>query len=76
MIASYSPEMNKDINLLDLTGMDLTNIEILPHYNKFLSRFERFEEKAKEYEKKTNSQVIRLNDGQGIIVHDEGYTLL
>ena len=70
LIAQYSPEMNNDIQLKDLTGLALTNIEILPHYQRYLSRFDRFEERAKEYEQSNNCSVIRLNDGEGIFISD------
>lgn len=71
LIAQYSPEMNQGVNLTDLTGFHLTDIEILPHYSKFLSRFDRFEERAKEYEEKEKRKIVRLNDGQGILI-DKG----
>lgn len=70
LIAQYSPEMNNDIQLKDLTGLALTNIEILPHYQRYLSRFDRFEERAKEYEQSNNCSVIRINDGEGIFITD------
>ncbi|OCN00556.1 hypothetical protein A7X67_17085 [Clostridium sp. W14A] len=76
LIAQYSPEMNQNVGLSDLTGFHLTNIEILPHYNKFLSRFEQFEERAKEYEKSQNRRVIRLNDGQCVLVDGDNYSVI
>jgi len=76
LIAQYSPEMNQEVNLTDLTGFHLTDIEILPHYSKFLSRFDRFEERAKEYEEKGKHKVVRLNDGQGILVDKGRYTII
>lgn len=71
LVAQYSPEMNHEINLTDLSGLGLVNLEILPHYNKFLSRFERFEERASEYEKANNCNAIRINDGQAVFVCDD-----
>lgn len=44
---------------------------ILPHYNKFINKFIRFEERCIEYEKKNNITVIRLNDGDGIIIDND-----
>ena len=70
LIAQYSPEMNKEVLITDLTGLSLTKVEILPHYNRFSSRFDRFEERAKEYEQKNSCTVIRLNDGEGVIISD------
>lgn len=76
LIAQYSPEMNEGINLLDLTGLGFSNVEILPHYDRFLNRFEKFEERAREYEIANRCKVIRINDGQGVIIGSNDYTLV
>ena len=52
LVNCYSPEMNF-LGLTDLRGLSLTQVQILPHYNKFLSRFEKFEERCCGYEKNT-----------------------
>ena len=70
LINCYSPEMNF-LGLKDLRGLSLTNIQVLPHYSKFLTRFEQFEEKCSIYEKKHNVNVIRINDGDGVFVDEE-----
>lgn len=70
LIAQYSPELNDGINLKDLTALCLTDVEILPHYQKFLPKFKNFEERAKEYERKYNCDVIRINDGQGVFINN------
>ncbi len=70
MVNMYSPEM-KFPGLTDLRGINLTKVEILPHYNKFLDRFECFEEKCKAYEKKHAVEVIRLNDGECVFIEDD-----
>lgn len=49
-------------------GKNLTEVEVLPHYSKFLQRFEGFEEKCAAYEKKYGREVIRLNDGEGVAI--------
>ena len=67
LVNRYSPEMNI-WKLKDLNGISLTEAEVLPHYSKFLSRFEKFEEKCKEYEHLYGVNVIRLNDGEGVII--------
>lgn len=72
LIAQYSPEMNGDVQLTDLSGLSLTDIEILPHYQRYQSRFDRFEERAKEYERENNCTLIRLNDGEAIFLSDAG----
>lgn len=72
LVNCYSPEMNF-LKLTDLTGLSLTQVQVLPHYNKFLSRFEKFEEKCCAYEKEHNVSVIRINDGEGVFIDEEIY---
>ena len=67
LVNCYSPEMNF-MGLTDLRALSLTNIQVLPHYSKFLTRFEQFEEKCRAYEKQHNVNVIRINDGDGVFV--------
>ena len=56
------------LEMTDLRGLALTSIEVLPHYNRFMEKFEHFEEKCIVYEKAYNVKVIRINDGDGVIV--------
>lgn len=67
LVNKYSPELNF-LNLKDLNGLSLTSLEILPHYSKFLDRFDNFEEICSTYEKEKNIKVIRLNDGDAILI--------
>ncbi len=71
LVNMYSPELNFP-GLTDLRGIHLTDIEVLPHYSRFLSRFEGFEEKCKAYERKHAVTVIRLNDGEGVFIEAGG----
>lgn len=70
LVNCYSPEMNV-LGLTDLRGLSLTSVQVLPHYNKFLTRFESFEEKCCTYEKEHNVNIIRLNDGDGVLIDRE-----
>ncbi len=70
LVNCYSPEMNF-MGLTDLSGLSLTNIQILPHYSKFLTKFELFEEKCCIYEKEHNVNIIRINDGDGVFIDKE-----
>lgn len=67
LVNMYSADMNF-LGLKDLSGIKLTDIEVLPHYDRFLKRFDRFEEKCRIYEKEHSVQVIRLNDGEGVFI--------
>lgn len=72
LVNCYSPEMNF-LGLTDLRGLALTKVQVLPHYSKFISRFEKFEEKCCIYEKEHNVNVIRINDGEGVFIDEEIY---
>lgn len=66
VIDSFTPEMNDFVGLTDKTGLSLCDCEILPHYTKFLTRFDRFEERAREYERQHGVTLHRLNDGEAL----------
>ena len=65
----YSPEMNF-LGLQDLSGLSLANVFVLPHYSKFITRFEQFEETCSKFEKEHKVNVIRINDGEGVFVEE------
>ncbi len=67
LVNIYSADMNF-LGLKDLSGIKLTDVEVLPHYERFLKIFENFEEKCRIYEKEHSVKVIRLNDGEGVFV--------
>ncbi len=75
LIDIYSSEMNI-VNLKDLTACNLTDIQILPHYSKFIKRYDRFEERCLRYEKENNCKVIRLNDGEAVIKDGENTVII
>ena len=66
VIDVFTPEMNSDVGLTDKTGLSLCDCEILPHYSKFLTRFDRFEDRAQEYEHQHRVTLHRLNDGEAL----------
>jgi dipeptidase E len=76
LIDKYTPEMNDETKLNDLTGMSLTNIEILPHYTRYLSKFDRIEEIAAEYEIENDCKIPRIDDGQGVFLGEAAYELI
>jgi len=67
LIDCYSPEMNT-VGLENLSACHFTNVQILPHYNRFLSRYHDFEEKCLRYEQSRCCRVIRLDDGEGVVI--------
>lgn len=70
LINIYSPDLNF-VRLTDLTGLALTDIEVLPHYSRYCSKIEKFEERCSQYESKYGKTVFRLNDGDGIVIDEE-----
>ena len=73
LVAQFEPEMNAEIGLMDLTGLALTDLEILPHYQRFLTQYKDLDARIKQYEKDNKCSVIRLNDGEAIFIH-QGHT--
>ena len=75
LIDLYSPEMNI-VGLEDLSACRLTDVRVLPHYSKFLSRYDRFEEKCALYEQENACSVTRLNDGEGVLINKTNITVV
>lgn len=67
LVNEYTPEQNI-VSMTDLSGLSLTETEVLPHYSRFLKRFDRFEERCREYEQRKGTKVTRLNDGDGVFL--------
>lgn len=75
LIDLYSPEMNI-VDLKDLSACHLTDVRLLPHYCKFMNRYDHFEEKCLRYEQENRCSVIRLNDGEGIFIDGVDVTVV
>lgn len=75
LVNVYSPEMNI-VGMKDLTALSLTDIEVLPHYSRFSKRIPAFEDNCVVYEKTYNTTVIRLNDGDAVIVANGKTTIV
>lgn len=72
----YTPNLNDDVGLKDFSALNLTDVNILPHYHRFLKQFDNFEQTAFAYEKQKNIKLIRLDDGQGVIDSLKGHILI
>lgn len=75
IVDKLTPEINI-VPLDDLKGLCLTNTHLIPHYNKFLKRFDKLENICKAYEQEHNCYIVRLNDGEGIIIENGIETLI
>lgn len=70
LVREFDPQMNSGIDLTDFRGLGLTNINLCPHYSKYLTRYDNFEERIHLVEKTFDIRVTRLNDGEAIIIED------
>ena len=61
-IVDYFDKKINSIKLKDLTGLNLTDIFIYPHYTKEV------EEKIKKFESKYRCKVKRLSDSQAVVI--------
>ena len=75
LIDLYSPEMNI-VDLKDLSACRLTEVRFLPHYSKFLNRYDHFEEKCALYEQENACSVLRINDGEGVFINETDMTIV
>lgn len=75
IVDKLTPEINI-VPLDDLKGLCLTKTHIIPHYNKFLKRFDKLEGICKAYEQEHNCSIVRLNDGDGVIIEHGIETLI
>lgn len=69
LVNRYSPELNT-VGLTDLTALALTDAQVLPHYSRFLTRFQDFEATCAAYERETGCKVLRLDDGEGLFIEN------
>ena len=72
LVNCYSPEMNF-LGLTNLRALSLTDVQVLPHYSKFLIKYEGFEERCCTYEKEHGVNVIRIDDGDGVFIDEQVY---
>ena len=68
LIAEFTPEMNDTVNLPDFSALGIVDVQIIPHYHRFIHRFDRFEQRIKKYELDNNCSVLRMDDGDGLFV--------
>lgn len=66
----YLPQLNF-MGLGDLAGLGLTDVQILPHYSKQQKQDAATEEKCRQYERENQCTVLRLNDGEGVVLDGE-----
>ena len=68
LIAEFTPEMNDTVNLPDFSALGIVDVQIIPHYHRFIHRFDSFEQRIKKYELDNNCSVLRMDDGDGLFV--------
>ncbi len=63
LIDRYHPQLNF-LHLTDLSGLGLTEVQVMPHCNK------EEPEKAREYQRETGGKVVFLKDGEGVLLEE------
>ncbi len=61
LIDRYHPQLNF-LHLTDLSGLGLTEVQVMPHCNK------EDPEKARAYQQETGGKVVFLKDGEGVLL--------
>ena len=62
--------------LSEIMMQQTTYATVLPYYERFLTRFPRFEETCAAYEAAHRCAVLRLNDGDGVLIDGDARTLV
>ena len=75
LMEEYTPELNTAA-LTDLRGLSLTHAAVLPHYSRYLPRFDRFEERCALFEKQSGLSVLRISDGDAVLDRAGDITVL
>lgn len=68
-VGSQDSDIN-DIELKDLTGLNLTNIVICPHFNSKEKKV------VRDFEKKSKQKIVRLTDKQALLIKNEKKRLI
>lgn len=71
LIQEFDPQMNNEVNITNLSGVGLTGINLCPHYSKFSSRYNNFEERICKVEKYNKIKITRINDGEAIVIDNK-----
>jgi len=68
LIHEFDPQLNEPVYLTDFSGLGLTNINICPHTSRFVERYDNFLERIEAFEKRSNTQITRIDDGQAVFI--------
>lgn len=70
IIDLFTPEQNI-INLKNLKALNFINLEILPHFDKYVSRGIIKNELVKKYELKNNTIITKINENDALFIDNE-----
>ena len=70
LIEEFDPQMNNEVKLINLSSVGLTEINLCPHYSKFVGRYNNFEERICKVEMHNKMRVTRINDGEALVIDD------
>lgn len=70
LLAHFSAETGRR-PFRTLQGIGIVDHVIMPHYKQFCERYYDFEDRIRQYESDTHRTVIRLNDGEGLLLQEK-----
>ena len=73
LVAVFSPGVNEGVGLTDNTALGLADIEMIPHYHRFIEKFDNFEQRIANYERENRCEVLRIDDGEGVIFTEKDH---
>ena len=76
IIDSFESQMNNEVGLSDFSGLGLTDLQILPHYHKFIKKYERCEDRTTKYEQIHQCKLIRIDDGQAVFINGDDHWVI
>ena len=70
LLAHFSAETGRR-PFRTLQGIGIVDHVIMPHYKQFCERYYDFEDRIRQYEADMHRTVIRLSDGEGMLIQEE-----
>lgn len=71
LVDEFDCQLNEEVGITDLSGIKLSKINVCPHYSQFLNKYKNFEKRICQLEKKLKTKMVRINDGEAIILNNE-----
>jgi len=76
LVDLLDPGLNEGVGLEDIKALNLCPVEVCPHYDRFIKRFDQCEDKIRTYEGRLGIEVNRLRDGQALFMDGQTQLIL